>query len=244
VRRKSAHVGPLRGAGPRPWRRRIRRIELAETRIPSFRSSPWMRTHPQRRFSRPRRTMRPTSSSLIGDRPGPRCFRHRRHLCLAASRCHRNSVSGVTRNDRHRVGAENVIRPRDLDERIEAAGTFDRRTRCVCSIPLSVTPVQQEAHRGGTASTIKERRPSSARRMTFSAPTGFAMGRRSGFSGLFLGTCSPLLYGHHTPASSAAALLRLLRTLREISTSTAFPALPPRRALFAEMQTATTTLNL
>jgi len=33
-------VGPPRGAGPRPVRRRTRRIELAETRSPSFRSSP------------------------------------------------------------------------------------------------------------------------------------------------------------------------------------------------------------
>jgi catechol 2,3-dioxygenase-like lactoylglutathione lyase family enzyme len=29
------------------------------------------------------------------------------------------------------VGAENAIRPRDLDERIEAAGTFERRFGCV-----------------------------------------------------------------------------------------------------------------
>ena len=35
-----------------------------------------------------------------GGRPGPRCLRHRRHLILAASRCHRRSVSGVTRKDR------------------------------------------------------------------------------------------------------------------------------------------------
>jgi hypothetical protein len=40
----------LRGAGPRPCRRRMRRIELAETRMPRPRSSPWMRTQPQRRL--------------------------------------------------------------------------------------------------------------------------------------------------------------------------------------------------
>jgi hypothetical protein len=28
--RNSFHIGPLRGAGPRPWRRGTRRIELAE----------------------------------------------------------------------------------------------------------------------------------------------------------------------------------------------------------------------
>lgn len=49
--KNSLHVGPPRGTGPRPFRRRTRRIELAETLMPSFRSSPWMRMHPQRRFS-------------------------------------------------------------------------------------------------------------------------------------------------------------------------------------------------
>jgi hypothetical protein len=101
-------VGPLWGTGPRPFRRMTLQIELAETRIPSFRSSPWMRTHPQRRFSRPSRTMRSTSSSLIGGRPGPRCFCHLRRLCLAASRCHRSSVSGGTK-DRHRVRGSNRL---------------------------------------------------------------------------------------------------------------------------------------
>ena len=90
-------------------RRRIRRIELAETRIPSFRSSPGTRTHPQRRSSGPRRTMSPTNSSLIGGRPYPRRFLHRRHLCLAASRCHRSSVSGVTRKDRRRARGSNRL---------------------------------------------------------------------------------------------------------------------------------------
>jgi len=60
-RRNSDQVGPLRGAGPSRCRRRTRRIELAETQIPIFRSSPWTRIHPQLRFSRPRRTMRSIS---------------------------------------------------------------------------------------------------------------------------------------------------------------------------------------
>ena len=42
-RKKSGHVGPFRGTGPRPWRRRTRRTEPAETLTPSLRSSPWMR---------------------------------------------------------------------------------------------------------------------------------------------------------------------------------------------------------
>jgi hypothetical protein len=110
-RRNSAQVRPPRGAGPRPARRRTRLIDVADTQIPSFRSSPWMRTHPQIRFSRPRPTMSPTSSSLIGGRPGPRRFRHRRHLCLAASRCHRSSVSGVTRKERHRSRGSSRLSP-------------------------------------------------------------------------------------------------------------------------------------
>ncbi len=54
---------------------RMRRIELAEMRMPRPRSSPWTRTQPQRRFSRAIRTMSSTSSSLMGGRPGPRVDR-------------------------------------------------------------------------------------------------------------------------------------------------------------------------
>ncbi len=71
--RSSVQVGPRRGAGPRPWRRSRRRTDVAPTRMPSLRSSPWMRTQPQLRFSRPRRTISSTSSALIGGRPGPLC---------------------------------------------------------------------------------------------------------------------------------------------------------------------------
>ena len=69
---------------------RVRRIELAETRMPRPRSSPWMRTQPQRRFSWAIRTMSSTSSSLMGGRPGPRVDRRRRHLRLESSRCQRS----------------------------------------------------------------------------------------------------------------------------------------------------------
>jgi hypothetical protein len=97
----------LRGAGPRPFRRRMRRIELAETRMPRPRSSPWTRTQPQRRFSRTSRTMSSTSSSLMGGRPGPRVDRQRRPLRLESSRCQQRSVSGVTRKERQRHRASN-----------------------------------------------------------------------------------------------------------------------------------------
>jgi hypothetical protein len=36
-------AAPRRGAGSRPWARRILRIELADTRQPRRNSSPWMR---------------------------------------------------------------------------------------------------------------------------------------------------------------------------------------------------------
>lgn len=42
VAKDSDQVGPIRGTGPGRFRRRARRIELAETLIPGFRSPPWM----------------------------------------------------------------------------------------------------------------------------------------------------------------------------------------------------------
>src|SRR6266542_1201251 len=47
ARRNSPHVGPSRrGAGPKPERLRIDLIVVAPTRMPSLRSSPWIRTQP------------------------------------------------------------------------------------------------------------------------------------------------------------------------------------------------------
>jgi hypothetical protein len=89
-----------RAAGPRPARRRIRRIVLAPTRIPSLRSSPWIRTHPHLGFSLPGRTTRSVTSGSRGGRPGPRCGEV--HLRLTSWRCHRSSVWGVTMNEPHR----------------------------------------------------------------------------------------------------------------------------------------------
>src|SRR6266540_408201 len=57
ARRNSPHDGPpRRGAGPQPARLRTDLIVVAPTRMPSLRSSPWIRMHPQLGFSRPRRT--------------------------------------------------------------------------------------------------------------------------------------------------------------------------------------------
>ena len=94
---------------PRPCRRRMRRIELVETLMPRPRSSLWMRTQPQLRFSRAIRTMSSTSSSLMGGRPGPRVDRQRRHLRLESSRCQQRSVSGVTRKQRQRRRGSNRL---------------------------------------------------------------------------------------------------------------------------------------
>jgi hypothetical protein len=45
ARRNSDQLGPIRrGAGPRPELRNMVAIVVAETLIPSFSSSPWIRT--------------------------------------------------------------------------------------------------------------------------------------------------------------------------------------------------------
>ena len=49
-----------------PSRRRIRRTEVAETRTPSARHSPTIRTYPQRGFSRASRT---TTATISSSRP-------------------------------------------------------------------------------------------------------------------------------------------------------------------------------
>src|SRR6266540_1040681 len=71
ARRNSPHDGPpRRGAGPQPERRRTDLIVVAPTRMPSLRSSPWIRIHPQLGFSRPRRTTSSRSAESSGGRPG------------------------------------------------------------------------------------------------------------------------------------------------------------------------------
>jgi hypothetical protein len=65
----------------------------ATIRWPRRRSSPWMRTTPQVRFSLARRRMNVTSSSPLGGRPGGLGCRHRAAISL---RCQRNNVPGVT----------------------------------------------------------------------------------------------------------------------------------------------------
>ena len=65
----------------------------AATRYPSRRSSPWILTTAQRRFSRASRTINATRSSGIGGRPGGLGWRH---FAAAMRRCQRSNVPGVT----------------------------------------------------------------------------------------------------------------------------------------------------
>ena len=65
----------------------------AATRHPSRRSSPWMRTTPQRRFLRANRKISAASSSGMGGRPGGLGWRH---FAAAMRRCQPSSVPGVT----------------------------------------------------------------------------------------------------------------------------------------------------
>ena len=71
ARRNSAQVGPFRlGAGPSRAVRSKVRIVVALTRIPSLRSSPSIRTQPQRGFSRTSRRISARTSGSMGGRPG------------------------------------------------------------------------------------------------------------------------------------------------------------------------------
>ena len=65
----------------------------AATRYPSRRSSPWILTAPQRRFSRASRTIDVTRSSGIGGRPGGLGWLR---FAAAMRRCQPSSVPGVT----------------------------------------------------------------------------------------------------------------------------------------------------
>ncbi|WP_370935181.1 hypothetical protein [Amycolatopsis sp. cg13] len=90
TRRNVRHVSPRPVGGGIRWLRGIPRMVEAAMRCPSRRSSPWMRTTPQVRFSIARRTISVVISSLIGGRPGGFGWRH----CLDTSRrCHHSNVA-------------------------------------------------------------------------------------------------------------------------------------------------------
>jgi hypothetical protein len=108
VRRNSLQEGPdRRGAGPRSERRRILLIVVAPIRIPNLRSSPWIRTQPQRGFYRPKRS---TSARTYGSSGGRRGKRRRYvHFLRISSRCQRSSVCGLTRNTGQRSLGRSVL---------------------------------------------------------------------------------------------------------------------------------------
>jgi hypothetical protein len=56
-------------AGPKPFRLSSERMVVAPTRMPRPRSSPWIRTHPQRAFSIARRRISSRTCEDIGGRP-------------------------------------------------------------------------------------------------------------------------------------------------------------------------------
>jgi len=105
--RNSRHVGPRRGAGPRPCARRIVAMVVAETLIPRPRSSPWIRWYPHLGFSLARRRTRLRVSGSMGGRPGRR-WRFV-HFLATSRRCHRRSVSGQTRNERQAVRGRTLL---------------------------------------------------------------------------------------------------------------------------------------
>jgi hypothetical protein len=100
--RNWVHVGSIRrGAGPSPPSRSTVAMLVAETSIPSFRSSPRILRYPHLGFSLPSRRIRCLNEGSSGGRPGGR--EPRPLLLLSRSRCHRASVSGPTRKLFHRL---------------------------------------------------------------------------------------------------------------------------------------------
>ncbi len=105
-RRNCVQVGPIRrGAGPRPpWRSTVATV-VAETSMPSFKSSPRILRYPHLGFSRPNRRI---SSLIAGSRGGRPGRRHGpRGRLPKSSRCHRRRVSGPTRKLLHRSRESN-----------------------------------------------------------------------------------------------------------------------------------------
>jgi hypothetical protein len=93
ARRNYVQLGPpRRGAGPRRWRRRMVRTEVADIVTPSLRHSLAMRRWPQRALSRASRS---TSSTTAGSNPRRRRpvagLVHRRRNQLAVPPKHRRS---------------------------------------------------------------------------------------------------------------------------------------------------------
>jgi hypothetical protein len=129
ARRNSRHDLPCRrGAGPKPERLRIDLIVVAPTRMPSLRSSPWIRIRPHLEFSRASRNTSSRSAGSSGGRPGKR--RRYVHFLATSSRCQRNSVCGETRNtDQRSRGSSLLTAASNTRSRRRNGGRFtDRRS--------------------------------------------------------------------------------------------------------------------
>jgi hypothetical protein len=81
---------------------------VAETTIPKPWTSPLIRTHPHRGFSRAMRRIRARVSGSMGGRPGAG-RRLEVHLRRTSSRCHRTSVAGVRMNAAQRSRGSTLL---------------------------------------------------------------------------------------------------------------------------------------
>ena len=123
----------------------------AATRYPSRRSSPWILTTPQRRFSRASRTINATRSSGIGGRPGGLGWLH---FAAAMRRCQRSNVPGVTirraRSAFGRTRASAASTARSLQDRW-GLGVARRSTATSCR-SASISASLDEEDRASNAS--------------------------------------------------------------------------------------------
>ena len=124
MRLRAQELRPRRAAcaaapGPAHAARRSVLIVVAPTRIPSLRNSPWIRTQPQRGFSRANRSTSSRSSGSSGGRPAGR--RRYVHFRRTNSRCQRKSVCGDTTNTDHRSRGSSRSPPRARPDHAAAA---------------------------------------------------------------------------------------------------------------------------
>jgi hypothetical protein len=162
ARKNSAQDGPVRrGAGPSRCRRRSVRIVVAPTQIPSLRSSPWIRTQPQRGFSRANRN---TSSCSSGSSDGLPAGRRRYvHFRRTSSRCQRRSVCGETTNADHRPrGNRPLAAARTTRSRPRNSGRFTLRRSTLSWCRSTAFSTSSAATAEPPATTRISRRTSSA----------------------------------------------------------------------------------
>ncbi len=173
ARKNSAQDGPVRrGAGPNPYRRRSVRIVVAPTRTPRLRNSPWIRTQPQRGFSRASRNTNSRRSLSSGGRPaGRRAYVQFRRT---NSRCQRSSVCGETTNADHRPrGNRPLAAARTTRSRRRNSGRFTlrRSTRSSCRSTAFSTSSAATAEPPTTTRT--SRRTSKYTRKTITPPRSY-----------------------------------------------------------------------